>query len=59
MLEEYSNRDVLTTQEVMGILRISKNTLYKLLKSGEVPCIKIGAKYIIRKDKLINYLSQE
>lgn len=57
MLEEYSNRDVLTTQEVMKILRISKNTLYKLLQSGEIPSIKIGSKYIIRKDKLIKYLS--
>ncbi len=34
----------LTTQEVAEILNISKNTVYELIKRGELPSYRIGRK---------------
>lgn len=46
------NTDVLyTPHEVQQILRIGRNTIYSLLKSGILPSMKIGG-YKIRKSEL-------
>jgi len=56
MLEKYP--DVLTPQEVMEILGIGKNLVYKLLKDGTIPAKRIGDKvYRITKKDLIQYIS--
>lgn len=55
MFEEYP--DVLNTTEVMQILDITKNTLYELIHSGELPAFRIGKKkWRVNKDSLIKYL---
>lgn len=54
MLENY--RDVLDTKDLCEILRIGRKTAYSLLTSGEIPCRRIGRKYRIRKDSVIEYL---
>ena len=33
---------VLTAAEAMDILGVGKNTMYRLLKSGELPAVRIG-----------------
>ena len=58
MLEKYSHLDVLTPSEAKEVLRVSKNTMYRLLRAGIVPSIKIGTEYRIRKDSLIEYINQ-
>lgn len=54
MLESYP--DILSTKETCEILQISPNTLYRLIKTCELPARKIGGKYKIRKDKLLKLL---
>lgn len=44
--------DVLTPEEVMTILGIGKNSIYKLLRTGALKSIKIGKKYRIPKNYL-------
>ncbi|NLT13958.1 MAG: helix-turn-helix domain-containing protein, partial [Clostridiales bacterium] len=36
------NSDLLSTQEVAGILKIARNTVYELIKRGELTCSKVG-----------------
>lgn len=47
MLDEYS--DVLTVKEVREILFIGKEKAYRMLKSGEIPAVKIGRDWRISK----------
>ena len=55
MLEEYP--DILTSKEVMEILAISKELLYKLVNSKQLPAYRLGDKsWRINKTSLINHL---
>ena len=54
MLNKYS--DILTVEELCEVLRIGKNTAYKLLKTGEVKSVKIGNIYKIPKCYLKEYI---
>ena len=54
MLNKYS--DILTVEELCKVLRIGKNTAYKLLKSGEIKSVKIGNVYKIPKRYLKEYI---
>ena len=56
MLNKYN--DILTVEELCQVLRIGKNTAYKLLKSGEIKSIKIGKVYKIPKKSVRKYLEQ-
>lgn len=44
--------EYLTPREVMDLLYIGKNTLYKLLGSGELKGFRIGRQWRVRKDSL-------
>lgn len=55
MLEEYP--DILNTREVMEILDITKNLLYRLIHTNQLPAYWIGKKkWRINKNSLIEYL---
>ncbi len=57
MLEEYP--DVLTINETMEILGISRNLLYDLIHSGMLPAFRIGIKiWRIKKLDLISFLDK-
>ncbi len=41
---------IMTLAEVAELLRVSKYTLYKLIKNGDgVPCFRLGADYRFRR----------
>lgn len=54
MLNKYN--DILTVEELCEVLRIGKNTAYKLLKSGEIKSVKIGNIYKIPKRCVKEYI---
>ncbi len=54
MLENYN--DVLTAEELIEILRISRGTVYSLLKSNTIKSIRIGHTYRVPKQYLREYL---
>ena len=54
LLEKYS--DILTLNELCNILHIGKSTAYKLIRSNEIKSRKIGGKFLIQKQNLIEYL---
>ena len=48
--------DVLTARKVINWTPFGKNTVYEILKSGELPSLKYRGSYIISKADLIQYL---
>ncbi|MGB8451883.1 MAG: helix-turn-helix transcriptional regulator [Anaerocolumna sp.] len=51
------NEELYTPQEVADLLKIKKNTVYELIKRGDLKCRKIGKQFRIRKDELEEYLN--
>ena len=46
----------LTVAEVADIMRVSTMTVYRLIKSGELPAARVGKSYRIREDDLDAFL---
>ena len=58
MLEIYP--DVLTINETIEILGISRNMLYNLIHSGTLPAFRLGKKiWRVNKSDLITYLKHQ
>ena len=45
-----------TVAEVAGHMRVSNMTVYRLIKSGDLPAIRVGKNYRIRGQELAAYL---
>jgi excisionase family DNA binding protein len=54
MLNEYP--DILTVEQLQQILKIGRNTAYKLLKTKKIRSIRIGKIHKIPKINIIEYL---
>ncbi|WP_394267184.1 helix-turn-helix domain-containing protein [Anaerotignum sp.] len=50
--EEIEN-EYLTPKEVMNLLYIGKNTFYRLVHSGELPAIRIGKLWRVKREALL------
>lgn len=58
MLETYP--DIITVQEAMEVLGISRNTIYDLIRSNTIHAFKLGPKmWRIKKSDLLLYLSSQ
>lgn len=53
------NSTSLTPLEVAEILKITKNTVYELIKRGEIPAYKVGKKLRIDKEDIENYINSQ
>lgn len=51
--------EYLTPREVMDLLYIGKNTLYKLLNSGELKGFRIGKQWRVERNELRNYADRQ
>lgn len=55
--DEYDQEDIeneyLTPKEVMNLLYIGKNTFYRLVHSGELPAIRIGRLWRVKREALL------
>jgi excisionase family DNA binding protein len=47
-----------TVAEVARQLRVSNMTVYRLVKSGQLPAVRVGRGYRIREDDVRKYLDQ-
>jgi excisionase family DNA binding protein len=50
--------DVLTIDELAVYLKISKSTLYKLVREGKIPSQKIGRHWRFRKGAIDHWLDE-
>ena len=48
--------ELLTVDEIAGHLRVSRETIFSLIKAGDLPALRVGKQFRIRKDA-INTLS--
>jgi len=48
--------DVLTIEELSLYIKISKSTLYKLVREGKIPCQKVGRHWRFKKDAIDSWL---
>ena len=56
----YKYPDILTATDVMDILSISKNTLYKMIRSHRLPAFRLGDRcWRFRREDLEYYLKYE
>lgn len=51
--------DVVNVEEAMKILRLSRDSLYKQLKSRAIPSLKIGGRRLFRRSDLEAFLSKQ
>ena len=55
--DEYDQEDIeneyLTPKEVMNLLYIGKNTFSRLVHSGELPAIRIGKLWRVKREALL------
>ena len=51
--------DVLTIDELAAYLKISKSTLYKLVREGKIPSQKIGKHWRFRKGAIDQWLEEK
>jgi excisionase family DNA binding protein len=53
---DLSDVQLLTVQEVATIMRVSKMTVYRMIKQRELGAVKFGATYRVRIEEVRKYL---
>ncbi len=48
----------LTTEEVLRYLKVTSRTIYRLIRIGELPAVRIGRQWRIRRADLDNWLNR-
>lgn len=48
--------EIMTVKECQNILKVDKNTLLKLINSGEIEAFKIGNRWKIPKESVIEFI---
>ncbi len=51
--------ELLTVREVAGVMRVSSMTVYRLIRSGALPAIRVGKHFRIRVVDLEQYLEAQ
>lgn len=54
----YVGERLLTVGEVAQTMRVSNMTIYRLIKSGQLPAIRVGKNYRIRESDMNRYLAE-
>jgi excisionase family DNA binding protein len=49
----------LTIEEVLGYLNVTSRTIYRLIRIGELPAVRIGRQWRIRRADLDLWLSRQ
>ena len=49
----------LTTEEVLACLRVTPRTIYRLIKTGELPAIRIGRQWRFRRADLDEWIDRQ
>jgi excisionase family DNA binding protein len=52
-------KTLMTVSEVATHLRVSKMTVYRLIKVGQLPAVRVGRGYRIKSQAVNKYLSKE
>jgi excisionase family DNA binding protein len=50
---------LLTTGEVIAILRVDTRTLYRLIRSGNIPAVRVGRQWRFKRSDLEGWLDRD
>lgn len=59
MAQQPARPAFVTVAEVAGIMRVSTMTVYRLIKAGDLPAVRVGKSYRIREDDVDAYLARQ
>ena len=59
MRSKASKSAFLTTEEVLGCLKVDPRTIYRLIKTGELPAIRIGRQWRFRRADLEEWIDRQ
>ena len=54
-----NNSQIMTVGEVAEFLKLSKITIYKLVKKGQLPGFRVGNSWRFRKDRILEIISKK
>ena len=49
---------LMNTEEVAKYLRVSRSLIYRMAREGQIPALKVGRKWLFRKETIEQWLSQ-
>ena len=49
----------LTMDDVLGYLRVTSRTIYRLIKAGDLPAVRVGRQWRFRQSDLDAWLSRQ
>jgi excisionase family DNA binding protein len=49
----------LTTEEVLSCLKVNPRTIYRLIKTGELPAVRIGRQWRFRRSDLDAWIDRQ
>lgn len=55
--QSFASGNLLTVSEVAHAMRVSNMTVYRLIKSGDLPAVRVGKNYRIREAQVERYLA--
>jgi excisionase family DNA binding protein len=55
--ESFAKANFLTVQEVADLMRVSSMTVYRLIKSGDLPAVRVGRSFRVRDVDVDGYLA--
>ena len=56
--EPFTEARLLTVNEVAELLRVSRMTVYRLIKTGEMPALRVGRNYRLREEDVHSFLME-
>ena len=59
MYNDFLEKELLTVDEVMEILYLGKNTVYELLRSGELEGIRFGRAWRVPKESIKELIEEK
>ena len=48
--------DALSAEELAAVLRLNVKTVYKLIRAGAIPAVRVGREYRVAKEAMISFL---
>jgi excisionase family DNA binding protein len=59
MTSKATNSAFLTTEEVLSCLKVNPRTIYRLIKTGDLPAVRIGRQWRFRRADLDAWIDRQ
>ena len=45
--DDWRQRATLSVEDTAAVLGLSRNTVYSAIRSGEIPCVRVGRRFLV------------